>query len=249
MPPYFITIAEKSDNNIDQMSPASVAALDEQKVDGEQQQHKQQVPLEETSEEAGDDACGQNNNDNIIKQDKLENQTSKKKNNEETKNKKQLDQRTEIESIKATTEVREIQTGASLKEVTPSPTSTLHKPRSSQGPKSHSVTFISPREDEDQEKDSSDLVPRRSSWFAATLRRLKPIDLIMPSLLPCTKADPSRRASKQIDKQLNKWNKKQSKVIQLLLIGLFIVVCLQTLNSHMLVLLIFFRQIRFWRKW
>lgn len=38
--------------------------------------------------------------------------------------------------------------------------------------------------------------------------------------LPCTKVvDPNRQASKKIEKQLTQWSKKESKVIQLLLIG------------------------------
>lgn len=41
----------------------------------------------------------------------------------------------------------------------------------------------------------------------------------MPSCLPCVNVDPNRKASKDIEKQLNNWSKKESKVIQLLLIG------------------------------
>ncbi|KAH9398310.1 hypothetical protein TYRP_018957 [Tyrophagus putrescentiae] len=47
-----------------------------------------------------------------------------------------------------------------------------------------------------------------------------PFSMPVVGCLPCTKVvDPSRQASKKIEKQLNQWSKKESKVIQLLLIG------------------------------
>lgn len=48
---------------------------------------------------------------------------------------------------------------------------------------------------------------------------LSSLTINMAACLPCAKADPNRETSKVIEKQLSQWSKKESKVIQLLLIG------------------------------
>lgn len=59
------------------------------------------------------------------------------------------------------------------------------------------------------------------SPLSALGKLLSSLPFTMPvGCLPCTKVvDPSRQASKMIEKQLTQWSKKESKVIQLLLIG------------------------------
>ncbi len=60
-----------------------------------------------------------------------------------------------------------------------------------------------------------------------------PFSMPVVGCLPCTKVvDPSRQASKKIEKQLNQWSKKESKVIQLLLIGNFAPFALYCCLTH-----------------
>ena len=50
--------------------------------------------------------------------------------------------------------------------------------------------------------------------------------LKMSSCIPCQELDPDRKKSKQIQKELDKWNEDYSKAIQLLLVGELITILL-----------------------